>query len=136
MTHKATSPTHVGSENIDLGQTGLRFGFINQDNEPTLTEGTYSQLWFDTGVFVDFAVATVRDLFVSFIASLLKPIDLGSDGSLPLTTVPLVLLGDAPTYGPNGQLHALNRGSGADFTVDRGPFIEPVDNPAIIFLGN
>lgn len=132
LNRTSTAPTintFVGSGTIDLSQTGLSLGFINSANHPTLTQGNYSQIWFDVDRFADFAVVAVLDLFVGFFLDLI-PLDLGTDGSTPLTTAPLVLLGDAPTFIDTVQPHRFNRGTGADFTVDRDDWIAPDQNPA------
>lgn len=133
-TNPATT-TFTSGESIDLGQAGLKLGFINQTHHPSLTTGNYSQIWFDVGVAVDFDTQALRDKFIGFVTGVgpIFPVDLGTDGSTPLGTVPLVLLGDAPTYIYLAEPHKANRGSGVDFDRDGTRWVSPDGNPSFSF---
>jgi len=68
--------------------------------------GDLAELWFDD-VFIDLSVVANRR---KFITSTLKPVNLGSDGSTPTGTAPLIYLsGDTATW-------HTNKGTGGGFT--------------------
>ena len=78
----------------------------------TSMDGCLAEVYFAPGQFLDFSVVTNRRKFVS---SYLKPVYLGTDGSLPTGTAPIVYfhLADAEAVAD----FATNRGTGGDFTI-------------------
>jgi hypothetical protein len=74
--------------------------------------GCLAELYFAPGQYLDFSVESNRRKFIS---ASLKPLDLGSDGSLPTGTAPLIY-----HHLDNGEAvanFALNRGTGGNFSV-------------------
>lgn len=96
--------------------------------------GCLAELWFAPGVYLDLSVEANRRKFISDDG---KAVFLGTDGSLPTGTAPLVY-----THLDDGEAvanFATNRGSGGDFaitgTLETGstapePYIEEEDTPA------
>jgi hypothetical protein len=135
-TESPTVSTFVGSGVINLAQTGLIFAVLNHSGSATLTQGEFSQFWCDPARFVDYAVAATRANFVQTTSTHI-PIDLGDDGSTPTGTAPLIFVGEGPTFVETTPLHNTNKGTfSGTFTVSRGPWISPTDNPAETQLGN
>lgn len=75
-------------------------------------DGCLAEVYFAPGQYLDFSVVTNRRKFVS---SALKPVYLGTDGSLPTGTAPIVYfhLADAEAVAN----FATNRGTGGDFSI-------------------
>ncbi len=74
--------------------------------------GCMAELYFAPGQYLDFSLVSNRRKFVS---SALKPIYLGSDGSTPTVTAPLIYL-----HLDDGEAvadFATNRGTGGNFTI-------------------
>jgi len=72
-------------------------------------DGCFSELYYNTAEFLDITIASNRDKFRDSATS--KPVSLGSDGSLPTGTAPIVYLnGDSTNF-------ETNQGTGGDFTV-------------------
>jgi hypothetical protein len=69
--------------------------------------GDMADLWFST-TFIDISVESNRRKFISATG---KPVDLGSDGSTPTGTAPVVFLS-----GATGSWHT-NKGTGGGFTL-------------------
>ena len=74
--------------------------------------GDSSEFWMAPGVYIDFSQITNRR---KFITSSNEPADLGSDGSKPTGTAPLVYLADTVT----------NKGTGGDFAIIAGALTAP-----------
>jgi hypothetical protein len=78
----------------------------------TKFNGSMAELYFNTVAYMDFTVVANRRKFIS---SLLKPMDLGADGSLPTGSPPIVYFhladGEAPAN------FAINRGTGGNFSI-------------------
>lgn len=127
--------TFVGSELINLGQTGLIFAILNHSGQAATTRGEFSQFWSFPDVFVDFSVPSVRAKFVETLV-VPRPIDLGVNGATPLGLQPLIYTGQGPTFVETTPLLNLNRGSaGGTFTVSRNAWVQPTTNPAFQAFG-
>lgn len=72
--------------------------------------GDMAECWFDDS-YIDFSVEANRRLFYSATG---KPVDLGSDGSTPTGSQPIIYLSVRP--GDVAADFATNRGSGGNFT--------------------
>lgn len=85
----------------DWGVGALPDGSIKLD-------GDLADVWFMPGVYIDFSVEANRRKFID---SMLRPVGLGADGSLPTGTPPLIFL--------SGEIAAwhTNKGTGGGFTV-------------------
>jgi len=83
-----------------------RSSITAQVNGNTKTDSDVAELWVDNS-FIDFTVESNRRKFISASG---KPVDLGSDGSAPTSSAPLVFLS-----GDTGTWHT-NKGSGGGFT--------------------
>lgn len=130
-----TVNTFVGSELINLGQTGLIFAILNHSGQAATTRGEFSQFWCFPGVFVDFAVGSVRANFVETVVTV-RPIDLGTNGQTPLALQPTIYTGQGPTFVETTPLLNANLGSaGGTFTVSRNAWVQPTTNPAIQAFG-
>jgi hypothetical protein len=75
-------------------------------------DGCLAEVYFAPGQFLDFSVEANRRKFISALG---KPVYLGTDGSLPTGTTPLVYqrLADMEAIAN----FATNRGTGGDFTI-------------------
>lgn len=74
--------------------------------------GCLAELYFAPGQYLDFSVTTNRRKFISASG---KPVHLGSDGSLPTGTAPIVYQHLAAAEAPAN--FALNRATGGNFTI-------------------
>lgn len=100
----ATTPTLVNT-NIDYTATSHAVG--SSVASTVRWYGWVSELWL-AHEFVDITQTTNRDKFYN--ALLHKPVNLGTDGSLPTSTAPLVYL----RFNPAAV--TVNAGTGGDFT--------------------
>lgn len=83
-----------------IGATGIGGSFFN---------GLMSEFWFVTGTAIDISNSTNRRKFIS---ALLKPVNLGADGSTPTGSAPAIYLHNAT---PNFQ---NNLGGGGGLTLN------------------
>ena len=92
---------HDYTSGTDLTQVGAQSGSLKWN-------GCLSEVYFNTVDFLDFSVEANRRLFVDGDN---KPVNLGSDGSVPTGNQPAIYLnGDASNF-------QTNQGFGGDFTV-------------------
>lgn len=90
--------------------TNWRFGAsISAGN---ILNACLAEFYFATGQYLDFSITTNRRKFISASG---KPVHLGSDGSLPTGTAPLVYQHLAAAEAPAN--FALNRATGGNFTI-------------------
>lgn len=82
--------------------------------------GDLADLWIAPGVYIDFSVEANRRLFIDAGG---KPVDLGSDGSTPTGTAPLMFFTN-----PTATWHT-NAGSGGGFT-ENGAITDAADSPS------
>lgn len=66
--------------------------------------GDLAEVWIDFGTYIDFSVTANRRLFVD---TLNNPVSLGSDGSTPTASAPIIFLS-----GPTATWHTNNGGGG------------------------
>lgn len=78
-------------------------------------DGCLSELYFNFATYIDFSNATNRRKFDDG-GSPLKPVDLGTDGSTPTGTAPIMYFKDPYTSFGN------NSGTGGNFGVENGPY--------------
>jgi len=106
--------TVVVNDNIDF--TGLfHVGRIGSDS--TAFYGEMAEFWLDDS-FIDFSSSTNREKFYSSGGA---AVDLGSDGSTPTGSAPLVYL--HLDSGETGNNFASNAGTGGDLTVTAGALV-------------
>ena len=106
-----TGATFVVNSNIDF--TGLfHVGRIGGDS--TAFYGEMAEFWMDDS-FIDFSSSTNREKFYSSGGA---AVDLGSDGSTPTGSAPLVYL--HLDSGETGNNFASNAGTGGDLSVTAG----------------
>jgi hypothetical protein len=81
-------------------------------NDVFKTDGALAELYFAPGQYLDFSLVHNRRKFISASG---KPVHLGTDGSMPTGTAPLVYLhlDDAEAVAN----FATNRGTGGDFSI-------------------
>lgn len=95
--------------NTDLDFT-LSDWFVGIPATPALKlAATLADLWFAPGVYIDFSVEANRRKFITAAGG---PASLGSDGSAPTGTPPLLFLG-----GPEISTWHTNKGTGGGMTV-------------------
>ena len=98
------------NDTLDYTDTDWAIGAIINGNAKF--DGCMSELYFAPGQYLDFSVIANRRKFIS---SGGRPVYLGSDGSLPTGTAPLVY-----SHLDDGEAvanFATNRGTGGDFTI-------------------
>jgi len=131
----ATSTFHMYANGVNILDTGATF-LLNQNIDFTglfhvggiggsaRFYGDMAEFWLDDS-FIDFSSSTNREKFRSSGGA---AVDLGSDGSTPTGSSPLVYLHlDA---GETGNNFALNAGTGGDFTVSAGAITTTGDTPS------
>jgi hypothetical protein len=111
-----------------IDYTATNWGFGSAAGGGNKWNGAISEAWFQPNVYFDFSDADER---VKFLTLLNQPEDLGSDGSIPTGTQPIL-------YVPDGDA-TTNAGSGGNFTsygsptADSGPGnLLAADNPSPI----
>lgn len=112
------SPTWATYTNdtIDFSVASPRVAIGSRPESSDLwLNGRLGGVFFHTS-YIDLSVAANLAKFVTGTGIDAKPVDPGSDGSLPLGVQPLIYL---PMYGNNA---GKNYGSGGDFTVNSGPY--------------
>ena len=104
------SVTTRTDDTIDYTDTDWTVGALQPGTAKM--NGCLAEVYFAPGQYLDFSVITNRRKFIS---SSLRPVYLGSDGSLPTGTAPLVYfhLDDGEAVAN----FATNRGTGGDFTI-------------------
>ena len=106
-----TGATYVVNSDIDF--TGL-FHVGRIGSASTAFYGEMAELWIDDS-FIDFSSSTNREKFRSSGGT---AVDVGSDGSIPTGSSPLVYL--HLDSGETGNNFALNAGTGGNLTVTAG----------------
>jgi len=113
-----TSISIRDNQAIDYTTTGWTIGALNGAEDLLNLVGDMAELYFTTE-WLDITDSSVRQTF----AKNGRPVNLGSDGSRPTGTAPLIYLkGPASTWGTNA-------GSGGDFTV-HGTFTDASTKPS------
>ena len=97
----------------DWGVGGLPDGTLKLD-------GSIAELWFAPGVYIDLSVEENRR---KFITDALRPANLGSDGSTPTGSAPLIYLS-----GATSSWHT-NKGTGGGFT-ENGDLTDSTSSPS------
>lgn len=105
----AGSPT-LTNDNIDyIGGTDFAIGAAVGGNNKW--NGALAEIWFDDS-YIDFSVEANRRKFISATG---RPVDLGSDGSLPTGSAPLIYL--HLDDGEAANNFVTNAGTGGGFTL-------------------
>lgn len=86
-------------------------GFCGQPSGVNRFDGCVAQFWF-SNTYIDFSIVSNRRKFISASGN---PVHLGSDGSLPTGTAPLIYFNLAD--GEAVANYATNRGSGGNFAI-------------------
>ncbi len=106
----APTPANVDTDtafSVDYTQTDWALGAFIAGLQPF--NGAISEFYFAPGQYLDFSQDYNREAFRS---STGKPVDLGTDGSLPTGTPPLIYL-------PNSAATVnVNAGTGGNFTIN------------------
>lgn len=105
-TSVTTTPGTTTNDNIDFTKSDYNFGRVAGSATAFLVADV-AEVWFDTSYF-DLTTASNVELFNAGCI----PADMGSDGSVPTGSSPLVYFS-----GPNGFKSGINSGSGGDFTT-------------------
>lgn len=106
--------------NLTINYTHASHFFGATTTGTSKVNGCLSEIYFNTAEFLDFSIESNRRKFIS---SGGKPIDLGSDGSTPTGTAPII-------YQPNAfGTFEQNEGTGGDFTVT-GAFTDCATSPS------
>jgi len=96
-----------------INYTNSDWGVGASASGASLFNGCISELYFNMDEFLDITIASNRDKFRDSATS--KPVDLGSDGSTPTGTAPILYLnGDSTNF-------EINQGTGGDLTVNGTP---------------
>ena len=98
------------NDTIDYTVADWSVGAFGDVTQPF--SGCFAEFWFAPGQYIDFSAEANRRLFFSASG---KPVSLGTDGSTPTGTAPLVFF-----HLDNGEAvanFATNRGSGGNFTI-------------------
>lgn len=103
---------------IDYTQSNWYVGRYNTPATTGRLVGDLAEVWFDDS-YLDITSSAVREKF----AKSGRPVNLGSDGSTPTGSAPLIYL-----HGP-GSSFATNYGSGGDFTAS-GTFGDASTRPS------
>lgn len=112
------TPSTFSNAAIDFTRTEHAVG---ANNFGTLKfSGDLADFWLDFGTYIDLSVEANRRLFVG--ASAASSVDLGSDGSTPTGSAPIVFLS-----GPTSTWHT-NDGTGGGFT-ENGALADASTNP-------
>lgn len=115
----ATSITDASAAfNVDLQQVAWWTG-ANHDTNQKIT-GALSELYFSVGTYMDFSILANRR---KFITSSNRPAILGSNGSLPTGSQPLIY------FKGSGTGFNVNSGTGGDFTT-LGTLTTPTTTPS------
>lgn len=110
------------NDTIDFTMADWSIGGL-PDGTSTLS-GDIADLWFAPGVYLDLSVEANRRLFVDYDNdNNLIPVDLGSDGSVPTGTAPLVFMSGAASN------WATNKGTGGGFTAAGGTVVDSIALP-------
>ncbi len=107
--------------NIDYTRFGHAVGSLESAKGNTL-DAEVADLWLAPNQFLDLSIQGNRERFRDTLG---KPVDLGSDGSSPTGTAPLVFFkGDASVWNAG-----TNSGSAQDFTMD-GSVTDATSSPS------
>lgn len=94
-TNDPIGPFDIGFANS--GTNSVTVGAADSLVNPYL--GDMADFWFAPGVFIDFSVEANRRKFIDAVG---RPVDLGTDGSIPTGTAPAIFFtGNASTFGTN-----------------------------------
>lgn len=104
-----TTTTNI---NTTLDYTTGQVGTGGDGNSTLRMNGCFADFYWAPGQFLDFSVTDNRRKFID---ARRRPVNLGSDGSRPTGTAPLIF--HHLDKGEAANNFALNRGTGGDFTV-------------------
>lgn len=103
-----------GTTDAAIAYTAPTTWYVGRYNSPSyLLNGCLAEVYFAPDQYLDFSVAANRQKFISASG---KPVHLGTNGSLPTGTAPIVYL-----HLDNGEAvanFAINRGTGGNFTIN------------------
>jgi hypothetical protein len=141
-----SSNIHMYVDDVDIGTVGC---FVYTDDTYTMPgnvdinrdaggghyDGDIADLWIDFGTYIDFSIASNRELFYNNGS----PVDLGSDGSTPTGSAPEIFFSGATdswhtnkgTVGGFSENGALTTASTAPVAASSGEITEIVSNGLI-----
>ena len=105
-----TSIQVITNDTIDFSRTFNSIGSYNSGTSPM--NGDLAELYF-TNEYIDLTVQSNREKFIDSTGTGAAPVDLGSDGSTPTGTQPLIYFKGAASVWNAGT----NAGSGGNFTM-------------------